>query len=392
MAIRTGIERVLGERIGLHPGDRVAIVANQATVLPDLTHVVRHLAALSDVRLIRILAPEHGLWGDAQDMIAVGDERDPVTGLEIVSLYGTSEASLRPPPAAFEGVDVVIFDLQDVGARYYTFLATLAYLMEEAGRRGVRVVVADRPNPIGGEHIEGPMIAAGFVSFVGAFGVPVRHGMTAGEVALFLRDHVGLACELTVAKLDGWRRADWYDATGLPWIAPSPNMPTIDTAAVYPGQCLIEGTNLSEGRGTTRPFELSGAAFIDPFALVKTLAAEDLPGTTLRPLYFRPTFHKFGGQRCGGVQIHVTDRATFQPFRTSRALIAASRRLWPERFDWRREPYEFVSDRLAFDLLCGGDRERRALESGAPIADLEAAWRDELAAFREVRERYLIYR
>ncbi|MFN7951778.1 MAG: DUF1343 domain-containing protein [bacterium] len=389
--IRTGIQRIVEDGFGLAAGDRVAIVANQASVLPDLTHGVLRLIERREVKLVRILAPEHGLWGDAQDMIAVGDERDPVTGLEVVSLYGTSEASLRPPARAFDDVDVVIFDLQDVGARYYTFLATLAYLMEEAGKRGVRVLVADRPNPIGGEHVEGPLIAPGYESFVGAFGVPVRHGMTAGEVALFLRDHVGLACELGVAALEGWRRAQWFDATGLPWVAPSPNMPTVDTAAVYPGQCLIEGTNLSEGRGTTRPFELTGAPFIDPFALVRALAAEDLPGAHLRPLFFRPTFHKWAGQRCGGVQIHVTDRDAFLPFRTSLALVAAIRRAWPADLDWRRDTYEFVSDRLAFDLLTGGDRERRAIDSGMPISEVESAWRDEHAAFLEIRRRFLLY-
>ncbi len=389
--IRTGIQRVVEDGFGLAAGDRVAIVANQASVLPDLSHAVLRLQARSDVTLVRILAPEHGLWGDAQDMIAVGDERDPVTGLEIVSLYGSSEASLRPPQHAFDGVDVLIFDLQDVGARYYTFLATLAYLMEDAGKRGVRVLVADRPNPIGGEHVEGPLVAPGYESFVGAFAVPVRHGLTAGEVALFLRDHVGLACDLTVATLEGWRRAHWFDETGLPWVAPSPNMPTVDTAAVYPGQCLIEGTNLSEGRGTTRPFELSGAPFVDPFALTRSLASEDLPGAHLRPLFFKPTFHKWAHQRCGGVQIHVVDRATFLPFRTSLALLAAIRRLWPSDFDWRRETYEFVSDRLAVDLLTGNDRERRAIDAGASIQDLEAAWRDEHAAFVEVRRRFLLY-
>ncbi len=391
MRVRIGIERILDEKLGVRPGDRVALVANQASVLPDLSHAVVRFAAHGQFRLVRLLAPEHGLWGDAQDMIAVGHETDPVTGLPIVSLYGTSETSLRPEPSALDGVDVVVFDLQDVGSRYYTFLATLAYLMEVAGRCGVRVVVADRPNPIGGAAVEGPLVEPDFESFVGAFPVPVRHGMTAGEVARYLREAREIECELTVVELDGWRRDRWFDGTGLPWVAPSPNMPTVETAGVYPGQCLLEGTLLSEARGTTKPFELCGAPFVDPFALIRELERLGLPGVHLRPLFFRPTFHKFAGQRCGGVQIHVVERQTFLPFRTSLALISSIRRLWPERFEWRRETYEFISDRLAFDLLTGSDRVRLGIEAGAALEDIEAGWRDQHREFLELRRRFLLY-
>jgi uncharacterized protein YbbC (DUF1343 family) len=251
--------------------------------------------------------------------------------------------------------------------------------------------VLDRPNPLGGELIEGPSLQPGFESFVGIHPIATRHGLTIGELACLYRAERSLTGALQVIPCDGWQRAQHYEQTGLPWVLPSPNMPTVDTAFVYPGQCLLEGTNLSEGRGTTRPFELCGAPWIDPHALVRRLEREELPGVRFRPAWFQPTFHKFAGQTCGGVQLHVTDRQTFRPVRTSLSLLAAMRELSGNNFAWRTEPYEFVADRLAIDLLFGSDRERRGLEAGVPAAQLAQAWEAEEAAFRQRRREFLLY-
>ena len=240
MTALPGASAIAAGRLGPRRGERVALVANQASVLPDLTHLAPALAARDDIELVRILAPEHGLWGDAQDHATIGDEIDPVTGVPVASLYGTTEASLRPQPDMLADVDVVVFDLQDIGSRYYTFLATLRFVMEACVGTGVRVVVADRPNPIGGIAVEGPPVDERWTSFVGAFPAPVRHGLTAGEMARVFQDQLGIACEVEIAPVEGWARDAGFAAVGLPWIAPSPNMPTLDTALVYPGGCLFE--------------------------------------------------------------------------------------------------------------------------------------------------------
>jgi len=263
--------------------------------------------------------------------------------------------------------------------------------MEAAARRNMLTVVLDRPNPLGGEAIEGPTIQTGYESFVGIHPIPIRHGMTIGELARLYHTERGLAGELLVIPCEGWRRSMTFDETGLPWVMPSPNMPTLNTAFVYPGQCLLEGTNLSEGRGTTRPFELCGAPWIDPQKLMERLRASTGPGVVFRPAWFRPTFQKFTGQMCGGVQVHVTDRGAFQPVRTSLFLLTTLREVSGSRFDWRRETYEFVSDRLAIDLLFGSPRERLALGAGTPVADITREWEKEETAFHRRRQDYLLY-
>jgi uncharacterized protein YbbC (DUF1343 family) len=289
------------------------------------------------------------------------------------------------------GLDAVVFDVQDIGSRYYTFIWTMAHAMEACAREGLETIVADRPNPIGGELVEGDPIEEGFRSFVGLYPIPHRHGMTAGELARLFNEDFGIGCRLTVVPTKGWHRSQWFDQTGLPWILPSPNMPTLDTATVYPGMCLIEGTNLSEGRGTTRPFELVGAPWIDPNRLVSELEKENLPGVRFRPQWFRPTFHKFAGEICSGIQQHVQDRQVYQPLLTGVAILRAVHRLWPDRFQWRPPPYEYETERPAIDILAGNDRLREQIEKQIPVPEIESSWREALAGFDSIRKRHLIY-
>jgi uncharacterized protein YbbC (DUF1343 family) len=357
----------------------------------DLQHASQVLADVPGVTLGALFGPEHGLMGEAQDLIAVQNGGDPSARLPVHSLYGDSFESLSPTAAQLQGLDALVIDLQDVGSRYYTFQATMLLCMEAAFRHQLLTVVLDRPNPLGGVAVEGPSLQPGFASFVGIHPIATRHGMTIGELAQLYKSERGLAGELTVVPCEGWRRDMDFEQTGLPWVLPSPNMPTLDTAYVYPGQCLIEGTNLSEGRGTTRPFELCGAPWIDSRKTCERLRGEALPGVVFRPAWFRPTFHKFAGQTCGGLQVHVRDRQAFQPVRTGLAILTALRDLSGHHFDWRREPYEFVTDRLAIDLLIGSDRERLALEAGSMPSEIAGAWEAEEHAFRKRRQAFLLY-
>jgi uncharacterized protein YbbC (DUF1343 family) len=298
---------------------------------------------------------------------------------------------LRPTSEQLAGLDVLVIDLQDVGSRYYTFPTTMLYCLEAAAKVGLRCVVLDRPNPLGGETVEGPTLRPGFESFVGAHPIAIRHGLTVGELARLYKMERKIDVELEVVACKGLRPDMDWDSTGLPWVLPSPNMPTVETAFVYPGQCLIEGTNLSEGRGTTRPFELCGAPGIDARRVCQRLTNENLPGVAFRPAWFQPTFQKHAGQRCGGLQMHITDRTSFRAVRTGLAVLAALRDAAGERFAWRTEEYEFVRDPIAIDLLFGSDRERRALEAGEGWRDIAAAWESEEAEFRDRRRPYLLY-
>jgi uncharacterized protein YbbC (DUF1343 family) len=390
--VRSGLDAAGAGGFRSLRGLRIGVVCNQASVDARLQHLVDRLRTALRVKLVRLFGPEHGIRGTAQDMIAVSSSRgDPIARVPVVTLYGSDETSLRPSPQDLQDIDALVFDLQDVGARYYTFIWTLALAMKEAARARLKVVVFDRPNPIGGIQVEGNLVAEGFRSFVGLYPLPVRHGMTVGEVATLLNVEHRLGCELEVVEMQGWRRRQLFDETGLPWVPPSPNMPTPDTALVYPGLCLLEGTNLSEGRGTTRPFEIFGAPFVDPHAWAERLGAERLPGAVFRPLWFQPTFHKFAGQSCGGLMLHVTDRQAFRPFLAGLAVVATARELWPSAFRWRTERYEFVEHIPAFDLLCGTDSIRRGLEAGHAARSFAQSWRGELQGFAATRRRYLRY-
>jgi len=392
--VRTGLDRLVREgatAAGLSRGTRIGLIAHPASVDARARHAADLLAAHADFRLVRLFGPEHGIRGEAQDMEAVAESVDGATGLPVVSLYGDTEASLRPSPAHLADLDALVHDLQDVGSRYYTFVYTLAYAMEAAAEAGLPVVVLDRPNPIGGLAVEGPVLEPAFRSFVGRYPIPVRHGLTTGELGVLFRDAFGVRCDLRVVPMEGWRRGAHFEETGLPWVAPSPNMPTPETARVYPGGCLVEGTNLSEARGTTRPFELTGAPWLDGAALARALTAEELPGVLFRAASFRPEFQKHAKLLCEGVQVHVKDREAFRPFATYLALLGGARRQDPKAFDWRRDAYEFVRDRLAIDLLLGKAGLREMLEAGAGIAEMEASWAEELAAFASSRARVLLY-
>ncbi len=369
----------------------MGLVCNPTAVTRDLVHAADLLHAAPGVRLEALFGPEHGVRGDAQYMAAVGGERDPRTGLPARSLYGETRESLRPTAGQLAGLDALVFDVQDVGARYYTYQATMMLCMEAAAEAGIAFVVLDRPNPIGGLLVEGPRLLPGFESFCGLHDLAVRHGMTVGELALLFREERRLDLDLTIVPCRGWRRGTGFRETGLPWVFPSPNMPTPETALVYPGLCLLEGTNLSEGRGTTRPFELMGAPWLDGHRLAVDLSAERLPGVRFRPVSFVPTWDKHAGVRCHGVELHVADPVRFRPFRTGLAVVARARAQDPGRFAWRAEPYEFVADVPAFDLLCGSAREREAIEAGGALEEIVRAFAPEERAFAARRAPYLRY-
>jgi uncharacterized protein YbbC (DUF1343 family) len=356
-----------------------------------LRHAADLFAAAPGVTLAALFGPEHGVRGDAQYMVAVGAERDARTGVPVHSLYGDRPESLRPAPGQLAGLDVLVFDIQDVGARYYTYQATMMLCMEAAAAAGLPFLVLDRPNPIGGLAVEGPALRPGFESFCGLHDLAVRHGMTVGELARLFRSERRLELELDVVACEGWLRGMTWRDTGLPWVFPSPNMPTPETALVYPGMCLLEGTNLSEGRGTTRPFELFGAPWLDGHRLAEALSGDGLPGVRFRPASFVPTWDKQAGVRCHGVELHVVEPARFRPFRTGLAAVARAREQDPAKFRWRTEPYEFVAGVPAFDLLCGSAREREAIESGASPRALFAALPAEERRFTRRRASYLAY-
>ena len=388
-SVESGLEVLVRRRQALLRGRRVGLLAHQASVDRRLAHAADLLGDLRGVKLAALLAPEHGLWGAPQDHARVAGTRDAATGLPVWSLYGERR---EPTVAMLRGLDVLVVDLQDVGSRYYTYNWTMALAMRVCASVGVRVVVLDRPNPLGGVVVEGNVGDPAFASFVGLYPLAVRHGMTIGELASYLNREHAIGADLTVVPMTGWRRWMLWEDTGLPWVAPSPNMPTPDTARVYPGGCLIEGTNLSEGRGTTRPFEWIGAPYLDAHRYAAALERLRLPGVRFRPARFLPTFQKWAGRLCGGVQVHVTDRARFKPFLTGLAEIAVARRLAPRQFAWRRPPYEFEKRLLPIDILCGTDGVRKAIEGRRPLSAIERAWRRELERWKRRRQTYLRYR
>ena len=384
----TGLEIFLQDPPAWAARARLGLLSHPAAVAADLASARELLAARLPGRLQILFSPQHGLRGEKQDnMIASADFVDPVLRLPVVSLYGPR---LAPPADALAAVDVILVDLQDVGTRVYTFAATLAQVMAAAAPLGKKVVVLDRPNPIGGAAVEGNLLRPEWASFVGPYPLPMRHGFTLGELARYYQSTQRIDCDLEVIPLQGWRRGDYFDATGLPWVLPSPNLPTLDGCVVYPGQVLLEGTNLSEGRGTTRPFELCGATFLQPRRIKARLP--ELPGVILREAHFEPTFHKWAGEMCQGFQLHITDRESFKPYYTTLALLAAIRELYPEQFAWRQPPYEYETERLPIDLLTGDAAIRLGLERGLSAAELEDSWQKDLKEFLEVGQEFLLYR
>lgn len=390
--VRTGLDILAAQDFAPLKGLRVGLVTHPAAVDSRLRHVITLLAGAPGVKLAAVFGPEHGLLGQAQDLISVSEaESKSAEGLRVYSLYGETAESLRPAREMLAGLDCLVIDMQDIGSRYYTFQATMRYCLQAALPLGLKVLVLDRPNPLGGVTVEGPALTKGHESFVGAHDIAIRHGLTMGELAMLYEHELGLEGDLQVVPCEGWRRAMTFEQTGLPWVLPSPNMPTVDTAAVYPGQCLIEGTNLSEGRGTTRPFELCGAPWLDAAKLAQHMNAQKLPGVVFRPTWFRPTFQKHAGKDCGGVQLHVTDRRIFQPVRAGLALLDAMRAMSGAQFAWRTEVYEFVRNPIAIDLLFGSGRERGHMEAGKPWRELPALWQPEEEAFAHRRHVVFLY-
>ncbi len=384
-----GLENLLAAAPAALAGKRLGLLSNQASTARNLVHGRLLLQQRFGSRLTCLFSPQHGFFCEKQDnMIESAHQMDELTGLPLFSLYGDSR---RPSQAMFDHLDVLLIDLVDVGTRVYTFLYTMAYCLEAAAEYGKSVVVLDRPNPVGGKAIEGNMLDPEWASFVGLYPLPMRHGLTFGELALLLNQEFKLGADLQVIPMQGWQRSMLFRDTGFPWVFPSPNMPTPETALVYPGQVLWEGTNISEGRGTTLPFELVGAPFWEHEAISRDLQQTDLPGCFLRPLLFEPTSGKWAGQGCVGFQLHVTDADTFLPYRTSLALLQVVMQLYPAEFSYKEPPYEYEYERLPMDLILGDNRIRQDLERGLPIQEMELSWQAGLQEFRAMRTKYLLY-
>ncbi|HXT72160.1 MAG TPA: DUF1343 domain-containing protein [Vicinamibacterales bacterium] len=369
-------------------GRTIGLVCNPASIDGQFRHVVDRAGA-AGVRVGAIFGPQHGFNSDLQEnMIESPHGRDARRNVPVYSLYSETR---EPTAEMLAGLDALVIDLQDVGTRIYTYIYTMANCLVAARKQGLPVVVCDRPNPIGGDAVEGPMLARGFESFVGQFPIPMRHGMTIGELARLFNDRFGLDAKLEVVKMQNWSRGDYWESSGLPWVLPSPNIPTVDSAVVYPGTVLLEGTNISEGRGTNKPFELVGAPWADAGRISAQLDALGLPGVRFRPAVFEPTFHKHARIACGGCQIHVTDRAAFRAVEAGVAIIAAFRSAGPSAFQWREPPYEYEHVKLPIDILYGSAGLREGLDGGETAASLAAVWNSEMAAFSDIREKYLLY-
>ena len=387
MRVTLGCERLLAS--STLDGKRIGVVCNPASVDGELRHVADLFARHQRAELVALFGPQHGFRSDVQDnMIETGHGEDRVRRVPVYSLYSETR---EPTAQMLQGVDVLVIDLQDVGSRIYTFIYTMANCLVACRKHGVKAIVCDRPNPIAGLDVEGPMLVHGYESFVGQYPIPMRHGMTIGELAQLFNTEFGLGADLSVEKMTGWRRDMYFDATCLPWVMPSPNMPTLDTAVVYPGTVLFEGTNVSEGRGTTRPFEIVGAPWPVAERFAEQMNALSLGGVYFRPVVFEPTFQKHAKTTCAGVQIHVLDRGTFRPVEAGVALIKAFRDAGPNEYAWRHPPYEYERTKMPIDILAGSSELREQIESGASVRDIARSWTAPVDAFMKMRERYLLY-
>ncbi len=377
--VQPGIEVLLHDRLDLIRGKGIGLITNPTGVNPDLVSDIDLLAHTPGVHLVALFGPEHGIRGAHQAGATVGSFRDPATGLPVYSLYGKTR---EPTPAMLKGVNVLVFDIQAVGARFYTFLYTMADAMKAAARAHIPIIVLDRPNPIGGTLVQGPVLEPPFASFVGQYPIPLRYGMTIGELAELFNSEFHIGADLTVVKMRGWKRSMDYRATHLPFVIPSPNMPTPATALVYPGMGLVEGTNVSEGRGTTLPFQLTGAPWIDAGQLAQKLNDQHLPGVRFRPAHFTPTFSKYQGKLCNGVEVFVMDRETFNPVIVGLTVIKAIHDLYPDQFHF------IASD---FDRLVGNAWIREDIEEGVPVSAMRERWQKRLSQFKKTRRGYLLY-
>lgn len=372
-------------------GSRLGLLVHPASVNNKIEHAVTLFVKSRKFELKALFGPQHGIYGETQDnMVEWEGFLDNRTGIPVFSLYGRTR---EPESAMLKDMDVLAIDLQDVGSRYYTFIWTMELCMQACEEMDKSVVILDRPDPIGGHIIEGPVLDLHYASFVGQRPLPVRHGMTIGEIGNYLRNEFYSSLDFHIIPMQGWKRKMWFDETGLPWVMPSPNMPTLDTATVYSGMCLLEGTNLSEGRGTTRPFEIFGAPFINPVILVKHLNEFKLEGVVFIPIYFQPTFQKHKGKLCGGAQIYVTNRNKYKPFKTGVAIIKAVHNLYPEHFEWKQPPYEYETEKMPIDILAGTDKLRKDIENGEDLNKMEEWWKEQCEEFnKKVRKKFLLYR
>ncbi len=387
--VRTGIEQLASLKPGWLKRQRLGLLCNQASTNSDFRHSRDVINDVFPGQLTCLFSPQHGFFADKQDNMIESDHMaDPETGLHLFSLYGETR---KPDADMMEYLDVLLIDLQDVGTRVYTFMYTMAYCLEAAAEYGKKVVVLDRPNPLGGSRIEGNLVEGEFRSFVGLFPLPMRHGLTIGELAGMFNDHFGIGAELEVIPMEGWRREMYFDQTGQPWLYPSPNMPTLETALVYPGQVIWEGTGISEGRGTALPFEIFGAPYLEHKRISATLQDIDLPGCILRPVAFEPTANKFQGQLCKGFHIHVTNRDSFMPYRTSLAILSKILKFYGDDFNYKEPPYEYEYEKLPMDMILGSRSLRKALEAGEKAVYLEKGWQEELDEFERIRREFFLY-
>lgn len=388
--VQSGLDRLVRQNYKSLKGKNIGVLCHQASIASDLRHILDHLLRhhQRDFQITRVFGPQHGLWGHTQDnMIEWEGCIDARTGLNIVSLYGEHR---EPTPEMLRDIELLVVDLQDVGSRYYTFIWSMALSMKACESLSIPVLVLDRPNPIGGA-VEGTVLQPEFSGFVGLYPLPTRHGLTLGEVARHLQASYFPRLRLYVEQVVGHSREQYGDETGLPWPLPSPNMPTVDTAVVYPGGCLLEATNISEGRGTTKPFEMFGASFIDGWAMADRLNKARLKGVHFRAIQFQPTFHKFSGEICEGAFVHVTDRQKFRPVLTYIAVLQDLAANYPQNFSWKSPPYEYEFEKLPIDVLAGNSWVREAIESNAPLTAIEERMKTECDAFEPVRKEALLY-
>ena len=387
--IKSGLAQLITEPPPWLAGQRIGLLCNPASIDARYRHAKDLIYQRFAGQLCALFSPQHGFYSEKQDnMIESEDRQDPDTGLPIYSLYGTTRV---PTPEMFDRIDTLLIDLQDVGTRVYTFATTVSYCLEAAGKMDKRVLVLDRPNPVNGRQVEGNRLSKRFTSFVGRHPVPMRHGLTMGEYARYINDCRDIGCRLDIIPMKGWQRHMYFSDTGLPWVPPSPNLPTPQAAMVYPGQVLFEGTNISEGRGTTTPFEVFGAPFIDPAKILSFMGGPHFPGGVLRPVAFEPMFHKWRNETCNGFHIHITRPEAYNSYQTSLKLIQAIMHHWPEAFQWRQPPYEYEWEKLPIDLITGDDKIRQQIERFEPVESIEAKWQADLKTFQKETKPYLLY-
>lgn len=387
--VKLGLERLLGEQVSTLKNLRIGLICNQASVNHQYQHAADLFYDNPAINLTALFGPQHGIRGDVQDnMIETSHSIDKITGLPVYSLYSETR---EPTIQMMSNIDALVFDLQDIGCRVYTFIYTMANAMKVCAQIGKKFIICDRPNPINGIDIEGNLLEIGHESFVGQYPIPMRHGLTVGELGKFFNKEYKINCDLEVIEMEGWEREFYYDDTDAPWVMPSPNMPTVETAVVFPGTVYLEGTQISEGRGTTRPFEIIGAPFIDANMLHEALNSLELAGVIFRQVAFLPTFQKHANQICEGIFLHVSNREIFKPVITGIAVIKTIFDLYPEDFKWKQTPYEYVYDRNPFDVIAGTTKTRESFEQGKTIKEIQADWLAGESEFCKLHEKYLLY-